>query len=495
LNRLRWIAIALTLPIVIAACGRGSSTTATSPPNSSNGSTPATQAGIDQGAFGTLGKICQPAKDPSALKATDVGVTANSINVTTFADPGYSGAKGLDQELFDTAASFANWCNKFGGLNGRMVHVTLADAALLQAEQRMVEACDAKTFMAVGGGVVFDDTQQADRLGCKSGAIPQVAGYLVTAKASGSDLTKQPIPNPGNVQPVGAYNYLKQKYPQDWSHIGVMTGEIATTETVAKQNEEALKTLGAKVVYQGLYPPQGTDNWRPYVSAMQANGVKGLYWVGQPAGLGQMVSAAKGLGLKLDFIQTDANHYDNTLFTNASPSSAANGIYVRSAVAPFLSGATEGTATKQYTQIVQNYDDCSQYVTQTGGTSCTATKKIAYLGDQAMSAWLLWAKGVNACGANVTRDCVWAALNKITSWTGGGLHAQTDPGTGAATDCYVLFQAENGKFVIPSDFKANTGIYDCDPSNLVPLHGNYGTGAKCPGAAFASDPIPSKCNS
>ncbi|HEY1737140.1 MAG TPA: ABC transporter substrate-binding protein, partial [Acidimicrobiia bacterium] len=365
MNRLRWIAIALTLPIVIAACGRGSSTTATSPPNSSSGSTPSAAAGLDQGSFGDLGKICKPATDASALKATDVGVTANAINVTTFSDPGYSGAKGLDQELFDTAVAFTNWCNKFGGLNGRMIHVTLADGKLLESEQRMVEACDAKTFMAIGGGSVFDDTMQADRLGCKNGAIPQVSGYLVTVKASDSDLTKQPLPNPGDTQPVGAFNYLKQKFPQDWSHIGIMTGEIATTEVVAQRNEEALKGMGAKIVYNGLYPPQGTDNWRPYVSAMEAHGVKGLYWVGQPAGLGQMVSAAKGLGLKLDWIQTDANHYDPTLFTNASPASAANGIYVRSAISPFLSGATENAATKQYVQLVTNYDQCSQYVTQT----------------------------------------------------------------------------------------------------------------------------------
>ncbi len=436
--------------------------------------------------------LCKKASDPSALKATDVGVKADEIDVTTFSDPGYSGAKGLDQELFDTAAAFTNWCNSFGGINGRKIHVTLADGKLFESQQRMVEACDAKTFMAVGGGSVFDDTMQKDRLGCKSGAIPQVAGYLVTVTASDSDLTKQPLPNPGNSQTVGAYNYLKQKFPQDWSHIGIMTGEIATTEVVAKRNQEALEGMGAKIVYNGLYPPQGTDNWRPYVSAMQAKGVKGLYWVGQPAGLGQMVSAAKGLGLKLDWIQTDANHYDPTLFTNANPQSAANGIYVRSAIAPFLPGAPMNAVTSQYVQLVKQNDACTSAVSTTGGTACTATKKIAYLGDQSMSAWLLWAKGVDACGANVTRDCVWAQLNKVTSWTGGGLHAETNPGTGVAPACYVLFEAQNGKFTMPN-INADNGIYNCDPSNVVALKGNYGKGAKCPNPAYASDPIPSKC--
>ncbi len=487
------MAIALTIPLIAAACGRSSTNTAPPPSNGNGSGTTASSQGLADGAFGNLGVVCQKAKDPSALKATDVGVTANSINVTTFSDPGYPGAAGLDQELFDTAVAFTNWCNSFGGLNGRKIHVTLADGALTQSEQRMVEACDAGTFMAVGGGSVFDDTMQKDRLGCKTGAIPQVAGYLVTVTASDSDLTKQPLPNPGNEQTVGAYNYLKTKFPQDWAHIGIMTGQLPTTETVAQRNQEALQGMGAKIVYNGLYPPQGASDWRPYVSAMQSHGVKGLYWVGQPAGLGQMLSAAKGLGLKLDWIQTDANHYDPVLFDNSKPVSVANGVYVRSAISPFLPGEKANAVTQQYEQMVQQYDTCTADVSTTGPSKCKETKKVAYLGDQAMSAWMLFAQGVNACGADVTRDCVWAALNKVNSWTGGGLHAQTDPGTGEAPTCYVLFLAQDGKFVIPSDFHATQDIYNCDPSNVVKLHGNYGTGAKCPNAAFKSDPIPSKC--
>ena len=487
------MAVMLTIPLFVAACGRSSSNTSP-PPSNSNGTTGTSgPTGLAAGQFGDLGTVCQKAKDPSALKATDVGVTANSINVTTFSDPGYSGAAGLDQELFDTAAAFTNWCNSFGGLNGRKIHLTMADGKLFESEKRMVEACDAGTFMAVGGGSVFDDTMQQDRLSCKTGAIPQVAGYLVTVTASDSDLTKQPLPNPGTEQTVGAFNYLKAKFPADWTHLGIMTGQLATTEAVANRNEEALQGMGAKIVYHGLYPPQGASDWRPYVSAMQAQGVKGLYWVGQPAGLGQMLSAAKGLGLKLDWIQTDANHYDPVLFDNSKPVTVANGVYVRSAISPFLPGEQANAVTNDYKTMVQQYDTCTSDISTTGGSACKATKKIAYLGDQALSAWLLFAKGVDACGANVTRDCVWAALNQVSSWTGGGLHAQTDPGTGKAPTCYVLFLAQDGKFVVPSDFKATDGIYNCDPANVVPLHKNYGTGAKCPNAAFKSDPIPTKC--
>ena len=48
--------------------------------------------------------------------------------------------------------------------------------------------------------------------------------------------------------PVGAFLWLKDKYPDAWQHIGVLTGQIATTEVVAKRNKEALAQIGGKVV-------------------------------------------------------------------------------------------------------------------------------------------------------------------------------------------------------------------------------------------------------
>ncbi|HEY3832147.1 MAG TPA: ABC transporter substrate-binding protein [Acidimicrobiia bacterium] len=479
---MRSIALALALCLVTAACGRGSSTTAAPPssPAASSGTGAGSTPGLDQGAFGNLGVLCHAAPANSGpYTATDLGVTANAIDVTTFSDPGYSGAKGLNEELFDTATAFTNWCNAHGGINGRHIDVTLSDGKLLEAEQRMVEACDDKTFMAVGGGNVFDDTMQSDRLGCKNGAIPQVAGYLVTAKAVGSDLTIVPSPAPLQDQSVGMLRWLTQHFPSTTDHIGIMTGEISTTEVVAQRTQEALGDIGAKVIYNGLYPPTGTDNWRPYVSAMQAKGVRGLYWVGQPAGLAQMLDAAKGLGLKLDWVAAESNHYDPVLFQNASPLSAVNGVYVNSSQAPFLPGAaSKNTATQDYLDMMQRW----------GGSS----KKIASLGDLALSGWLLWAKAAGECGADLTRDCVWAKLKAVHSWTGGGLMAVSDPGNDKGSPCFTLFETQNGKFTQP-DINANTGIYNCSADNVVVLKRNYGTGARCPNPVYRSDPKPSTC--
>ena len=48
----------------------------------------------------------------------------------------------------------------------------------------------------VGGGAVFDDTGVKDRLECM---LPDIAGFVVTPVARGSDLLIQPLPNPPGV--------------------------------------------------------------------------------------------------------------------------------------------------------------------------------------------------------------------------------------------------------------------------------------------------------
>ena len=64
-------------------------------------------------------------------------------------------------------------------------------------------------------------------------------------------------------------------------------------------------------------------------------------------------------------------------------------------------------------------------------------KNQAYLGYQGFSAWLLFATAAKECGADLTRQCVLDELAKIDSWTGGGLHAETNPAENMPPDSTV----------------------------------------------------------
>ncbi len=76
-----------------------------------------------------------------------------------------------------------------------------------------------------------------------------------------------------------------------------------------------------------------------------------------------------------------------------------------------LENADKVPAVKQYMDLVEAKDG-----------------KVALLGMQATSAFLLWAQSAQKCGSDLTRQCVINELSKVHEWTGGGLHAPTDPG-------------------------------------------------------------------
>ena len=136
-------------------------------------------------------------------------------------------------------------------------------------------------------------------------------------------------------------------------------------------------------------------------------------------------------------------------------------------------------ATEQYLELIERYDE--------GG-------KIANLGAQGLSGWLLFAVAANECGAELTRDCVWENVRAITEWTGGGMHARQNLEAGDASNCFALLTVEGGEFVLDEGIEPSEQIFNCAEGNVATLEGDYGTGAKCPNPAYADDPKPSNCS-
>jgi hypothetical protein len=457
--------------LVATACGRDDDAPSA---EEDGGTTAPTEEPSDggEGSFGDIENVCGPAPDGETLADSDTGVTADSVQVSVFSDPGFSGRPGLNQELFDTAEAFVQWCNDLGGINGRQIDLKQRDARLTEFQQRVIEACQEGDFMMVGGGAVFDDTGQRERLGC---GLPNVPGYVVTAAAADADLTYQPVPNPVDKLSIGDYIWLDEQFPDATSKIALLTGAIPTTVTVAQRNREAIEGLGWEVVHTDQYNPQGETTWRPFAEAIRSAGATGLVWVGEPVNLANLMKALDDIGYELEFARSDANHYDPLLISEGG--AAVEGAYIRSVFHPFLDEelSSENPATQQYLDIVNEIDG-----------------KIAYLGVQGMSAWVLWAQAATACGADLTRDCVWEQIGEVTDWTGGGLHAPQNVAENAPGDCYSLQLVEQGEFTL-ADTAPNEGIYSCSEEYVIELTGDYGEGARCPNPAYREDPKPSNC--
>jgi ABC-type branched-subunit amino acid transport system substrate-binding protein len=456
----RLLATLAVLALVAASCTRdskdvesGGSSTTTAP----GGTSAPDSGGAGPGDFGTLKDVCGPAPSGETNTASDQGVTADEIEIGTISDPGFAGRPGLNQELFDASHVFEDWCNAAGGINGRKIKVVERDAKLTEYKQRITEAC-ASDFFLVGGGAVFDDTGQNERLSC---LLPDVPAYLVSPTARGADLEAPPLPSALDEISVGVYQYLQKKFPASTDHVGFMTGNVPATVTVDKQNQEGVKQLGWKVVYQTQYNAAGEASWTPFAQAMKQKGVRGVVYTGEPENGAALLKAFDDIDYHPDWMVVGGNFLDENFIKVGG--AAVKNVFTIAAIVPFFM-ADKNPPTQQYLDLFEKY--------------LPSGKSKAVLGYNSFSAWLLFATSAKKCGADLTRKCVFDNAKSVKEWTGGGLHASTNPSSSQGPRCGMIIEATPNGFEVPKDFKATDGLYHCDDSSVVKLNGDYGTGAK-----------------
>jgi ABC-type branched-subunit amino acid transport system substrate-binding protein len=397
--------------------------------------------------FGTLSSVCGPG---DAKGATERGVTDTSIQVGTLSDPGASVRPGLNQELFDSATAFTDWCNDAGGINGRKLILNLRDAKLFEVRQRMLEACQSDFFL-VGGGTALDDQGVSARVACKLG---EINSFENTNAATQSAYEVQPIPNAIDQFSTTFLSQIATGYPGAIKHYGLLSGDLDAVQTSTKRLRQVAPKLGYSIVYDRTYPPGGAADWGPYIEEMRSKGVRVLTMPGDPTDLASLQKAMKAAGWYPDVIASDSgNMYDRKLTLVGGD--AIKNVVIRSDVYPF-DEAIENPPTEQFLQTLVRY---------------VPTAKVGQLGIRGWSAWLLWAQSAKACGSQLTRDCVLRNAEAVSNWTGGGLHAPSDPSArGRAAPCAVLLDATSVGFLVNKRLtNANTGVYHCAPNDVVPL--------------------------
>ena len=192
--------------------------------------------------------------------------------------------------------------------------------------------------MSVGGGAVFDDTGQTDRLAC---GLPAISGYAVTPAAIEADLVDPADAEPGQRaarrRRSGTCSTRRSPRPKD--AVGVFTGAIDDDQARRDaQQGSARRSWAAKIVYDGTYNPQSVRRaWRPFIEPMRNTGVKGLYWVGEPANLSSFLTRS---GEPRHQVRLGRRATRTTTTRRSSTSgAAADGVYMRTAFYPFLDPA------------------------------------------------------------------------------------------------------------------------------------------------------------
>ena len=263
----------------------------------------------------------------------------------------------------------------------------------------------------------------------------------------------QPVPNPVDRVTIAWAFQLAERFPDEIKKAAMMYADFASIAVTKDKAVQAFPEAGFEFLpCEQAYPIGGTADWRPYAQALKDCGAELVYYIGQAfPNMQNLLDAAAQLDYRPVWI-TDANNYLES-FAAWNTSGNGDNVHVRSAFTPFEE-AESNPATKQYVETVEG----------NGG-------KISQLGEQTTSSFFLWATAADACGADLTRQCVLDELAKIDSWTGGGLHAETNPAENLPPECGMLLQLDGTSWirVMPEE----EGEFDCSEEYVVEVSGPF----------------------
>ncbi|HKA85611.1 MAG TPA: ABC transporter substrate-binding protein [Acidimicrobiales bacterium] len=443
-------ALAALAVVAAAACSsdRGDEPTATADESGGGDTTTADSGSGDTVKFGDLESPCGEAEEGAdAGSATEQGVTASQVVIGYGDDAGYPVSPGLSHETSDAIEAMIDWCNDQGGINGREIVGNYYDAAITDVVNAMTQACG-EVFMLVGNAWALDSAQEETRLGC---GLPSVPTYSVSPEFANAPLMYQSVPNPADVYPAGWADQVAKLFPDEVKNATVMFGNFAATIDTKDKVLQTFDDFGFKFLDCPIeYNIAGEPDWKPFAQRMSDCGAEVVYYSGQPyPNMQNLLDDAAQVGYDPIWL-TDSNAYLQS-FADWNASGNGDRVYVRTAFTPFEQ-ADSNPATQQYLDIV----------TEHGGD-------VSQLGEQATSSFLLWATAAKECGADLTRQCVLDELSKVTSWTGGGLHAESNPGGNMPPECAMLLKLDGTTWVQAAP--EEKGEFDCNPDGAIELTG------------------------
>lgn len=359
---------------------------------------------------------------------------------------------GVNEDLYNASRAFVAWCNEAGGIGGRRIEITIRDAALTQARERMSDACGSD-FALVGGGLALDGSAVETRVDC---GLVDFPGFVNDTAARQSDLQVVATSNYSYKDRIDVtrFRQIAAAHPDAITHFGTLLNSTlrGSGRGYLAQMADALEPLGYEYVYDGEFPgpPAVVDNWRPYVEEMRAAGVRVLDVYSSPEIVAPLEQAMRDVGWYPDVIILPANNYAPAMVNDALRNSYV-GVYTH----PFEE-ADDNPAVQQFLDIMDEHSpDWNREA----------------LAVNAFSAWLLFAKSAGECGADLTRQCVVERGMANEDWTGGGLTVPFPIDTKATPEpvfCGAIVRAEPDGFSLDEELTdANEGIYNCSTENSV----------------------------
>lgn len=411
--------------LVAAACGAGGEEDADVTTTEAT-----TEPAADDGAV-MFGSLESPCGSGDARVAEGEGPDTEQLVIGVANDRGADaiGRPGLNKELWDASQAFVDWCNEQGGIQGLEVVLVDLDGEAVNVEAAITRACDS-VFAMVGGGHVQDQLQFTGAENFHTCGLIDVPAFTVSIQKSGSNGKTEAIPNPAD---AGATQWVRDfaaLYPEQVEKMVVVSGDLPSFATLENLFISAAEFEGIDLLDTVSYPFAGADDWGPYADLVIDSGAESMYFIGAPenaANLLMRLREKRWEGVSLH--QTNA--YDQlTLSSGPRP---VEGMVIRTIFHPFEE-ADEWPAIADYLELLERVPDA----------------KVASLGLQSISAWLLFATAVNACvelnDGLINRDCILEETAAVDSWDAGGLHAPSNPGGDEPPSCGMLLTIRDGEF-------------------------------------------------
>jgi len=427
----------ISLALLVGACGSGRSESAG--PDDARSST--TQTATGDTTFGDLASPCGPG-EPSG--SPDQGVTDTEIRIATVDDAGFQTQPGLNHEVTDATRALAKWCNEQGGINGREVVVDYYDAKLFDATNAMTEAC-ATDFFLVGHLIALDETAEPTRRDC---GLPSAPNSTVSMFASNAPLMYAAVPNPADYVNIAGAALLAQEHAEEITKGALLTANYpAAVVNQAKAAPNMEEGLGYEWLCRVEYNIAGEPDWRPIIQRLKDCGAELVYFAGSPEpNLQNLLDAANLLDFEPIWF-TEPSSYDAS-FADWNVGGLGDRVYFGQMLGLFEE-AEQNQAIADYRSALEAVDGDE-----------------AGIAISSVSAFLLWATAANACGDDLTRECVLAGMADTHSWTGGGIHTDNDPAGNRQAGCAVLIKLTGTRFerVAPSE----VDTFACDDGWLAP---------------------------
>ena len=344
--------------------------------------------------IGSLPVPCGPGDRPPGTPPSDApGVTAEAIEIAVISDRAGQ-VKVPTASIEESVAAFVEWCNGFGGVNGRTLELTRIDSKLFSHLEATQEACESGVFAIVGSGSVTDNQGAQEMVDC---GLVEVPAYTATPAKALSDRVVSPLPNPADRYNVGFARWVAERHPDAIGRSALLFPDVDTASIQADRMREAYESEGFTFVVD-RETGAIAESYAAEAIAMEEADVRWVTMVSATSEVVKLLRDMETQGFVPDVVDLGPQYYDAELA--AEP--AAEGALLQLSTVPFEEAADS--------PALQTYLDA--YGAAASGDAPEPTA----LGVSAFSAGLLFATAAEALGDDLTRAGLLEELQAIRSW-------------------------------------------------------------------------------